>query len=82
MSYCNNIMIEHHESLPYNNNYSVKLVFIIIFVSILFHDFILPYVYFLLYVFSMTTIYHYSYIVHSLFANIIFTQHQNNDNEY
>lgn len=71
MSYCNNIMIEHRKSLPYNNNYTVKLVCIIIFVSILFRDFILPYiVYFLLYFFCLSTIYHYSYIVHSLCANI------------
>lgn len=81
MSYCNNIMIEYRKSLPYNNNYTVKLVCIIIFVSILFRDFILPYiVYFLLYFFCMSTIYHYSYIVHSLFESIIFTQHQINDN--
>lgn len=52
MSYCNNIVIEHRKSLPYNNNYTVKLVCIIIIVSILFRDFILPYiVYFLLYFF-------------------------------
>lgn len=61
MSYCNNIMIEHRKSLPYNNNYTVKLVCIIIFVNILFRDFIFPYlVYFLLYFFCMSTIYHYS----------------------